>query len=179
MTAQSIAGAAPRQPAPPNSALHAAILPLLPRLRAQARALARNRADADDLVQDAVLRALAAPAGPAPITAHAGWMYRILRNCFLSELRRRRRAAEFAALWADTTEPAGSPFEQRAALDDLHVALASLAEPQRQALYLVVLEGLSYEAAARATGAATGTTAARVFRARRALQQRLQLPEKV
>jgi DNA-directed RNA polymerase specialized sigma24 family protein len=43
----------------------------------------------------------------------------------------------------------------------------------------VVLEGLSYEAAARATGAATGTTAARVFRARRALQQRLQLPEKV
>src|SRR5688572_24786408 len=66
------------------------LVALLPRLRVQALALTRNRSDADDLVQDAVRNALGSRDRFAPGTDLAAWLYRILRNRFISDRRRAR-----------------------------------------------------------------------------------------
>ena len=75
----------------PNE-FHSQLIPLLPRLRVQALALTRNRAAAEDLVQDAVANALAAQDSFTPGTNFAAWMHRILRNRFISTLRKRLHA---------------------------------------------------------------------------------------
>jgi len=70
------------QPLP--SEFHTDLIAMLPQLRIQALALARNRAAADDLVQDAAMNALAAQDSFTPGTNFRAWMYRILRNRFIS-----------------------------------------------------------------------------------------------
>jgi RNA polymerase sigma-70 factor (ECF subfamily) len=96
-------------------------------------------------------------------------MHRILRNRFISNLRKRR----------DTTDiddvPAGAlatkaPHEDRLALKELGQAMTRLPADQREALVMVVVHGMSYEALAEATGCAVGTAKSRVFRARRQLE---------
>ena len=71
-------------------AFHDQVIAILPKLRVQALALTRNRASAEDLVQDAVCNALSASNSFIPGTNFAAWMHRILRNRFISNLRKRR-----------------------------------------------------------------------------------------
>lgn len=147
----------------------AQIIAILPKLRVQALALTRNRAQAEDLVQDAVCNALGACDSFIPGTNFAAWMHRILRNRFISDLRRRKATTDIDDLPGDmlATKPS---HEDRLAVKDLAFALARLPDDQREALVLVVLQGMSYQELAEATGCAVGTAKSRVFRARRQLE---------
>ncbi len=148
---------------------HAALIALLPKLRVQALALTRNRAAAEDLVQDAVANALAAQNSFTPGTNFAAWMHRILRNRFISTLRKQRETTDIEDLPSSAFAVSGA-HEDRLILKELGVALGKLPSDQREALFMVVLQGLSYEEVAEATGCAVGTAKSRVFRARRQLQ---------
>jgi len=148
---------------------HALLVALLPKLRVQALALTRNRAAAEDLVQDAVANALAAQDSFTPGTNFAAWMHRILRNRFISTLRKQRETTDIEDL-PMSAFAVGAAHEDRMVLKELSRALGRLPSDQREALFMVVLQGLSYEEVASATGCAVGTAKSRVFRARRQLQ---------
>ncbi|MBU2652878.1 sigma-70 family RNA polymerase sigma factor [Acidomonas methanolica] len=148
---------------------HDQVIAILPKLRIQALSLARNRAAADDLVQDAVCNALAAQDSFIPGTNFSAWMHRILRNRFISDLRKRRDTADIDDVPASSfaTNPT---HEDNLALKDLSMALSRLPADQREALVMVVVQGMSYEELAEASGCAVGTAKSRVFRARRQLE---------
>jgi RNA polymerase sigma-70 factor (ECF subfamily) len=148
---------------------HDLLVALLPKLRVQALALTRNRAAAEDLVQDAVANALAAQDSFTPGTNFAAWMHRILRNRFISTLRKQRETTDIEDL-PTSAFAVGAAHEDRMVLKELSRALGRLPADQREALFMVVLQGLSYEEVASATGCAVGTAKSRVFRARRQLQ---------
>jgi len=136
----------------------------LPHLRAFARLLARDRALADDLVQETALRALCNVDKFAPGTNMKAWLSTILRNLFYSELRSRSRAAAYAAL----PKPMGHAGEQEAQITmrDFERVFHALPAVQREALSLVGASGFSYEEAAEIVGCAQGTVKSRVCRAR-------------
>lgn len=148
---------------------HDQVISILPKLRVQALALTRNRAAAEDLVQDAVCNALSAQTTFIPGTNFPAWMHRILRNRFISNLRKRRDTTDIddvpAAVFATP-----APHEDRLALKQLAGAISRLPVDQREALVMVVIHGMSYEALAEATNCAVGTAKSRVFRARRQLE---------
>jgi RNA polymerase sigma-70 factor (ECF subfamily) len=148
---------------------HDQLVALLPRLRVQAVSMTRNRADADDLVQAAVSNALAAQASFTPGTNFGAWMFRILRNRFLSDIRRKRDTCDMDNAPAEAlARPAAQ--EDSLALRELRMRLADLPEDHRTALMLVTVQGMSYEEAAAVMGCAVGTAKCRVFRARRQLE---------
>jgi RNA polymerase sigma-70 factor (ECF subfamily) len=151
------------------SEFHTQLITLLPRLRVQALALTRNRAAAEDLVQDAVANALAAQDSFTPGTNFAAWMHRILRNRFISTLRKQRDTTDIEDLPASAFAVSAT-HEDRLVLKELGRAVNRLPVDQREALFMVVLQGMSYEDVAGATGCAVGTAKSRVFRARRQLQ---------
>jgi RNA polymerase sigma-70 factor, ECF subfamily len=153
----------------PTADFHGMLVALLPKLRVQALALTRNRAAADDLVQDAVANALSAQDSFTAGTNFAAWMHRILRNRFISTLRKQRETTDIDDLPMSALA-VSAPHEDRLVLKELSVALGRLPPDQREALFMVVLQGLSYEEVAAATKCAVGTAKSRVFRARRQLQ---------
>lgn len=152
-----------------NTPFHDQVISILPKLRIQALALTRNRSAAEDLVQDAVCNALSASASFIPGTNFPAWMHRILRNRFISNLRKRRDTTDIDDVpqAAFATEAA---HEDRLTLKELGRAMTRLPADQREALVMVVVHGMSYEALAEATGCAVGTAKSRVFRARRQLE---------
>ena len=151
---------------------HTNLVAALPKLRVQALALTRNRAAADDLVQDAAMNALAAQSSFTPGTNIRAWIYRILRDRFISVLRKQREIVDI-----DDAPPAflavQAGHEDRLTLQELQRALGELLPVQREALFMVVLQGMSYEEVGAVTGCAVGTAKSRVFRARRFLAARL------
>lgn len=151
---------------------HGELVALLPKLRVQALSLTRNRADADDLVQAAVANALAAQGSFTPGTNFGAWMYRILRNRFISDRRRLRETMDMDDAPAGAfARPAAQ--EDSLALRELRLEMARLPADQRAALVMVTVQGMSYEEVAAAMNCAVGTAKCRVFRARRTLEQRL------
>jgi RNA polymerase sigma-70 factor (ECF subfamily) len=150
------------------------LVALLPRLRRYARALARDAHDADDLVQLALERALARAEQLRPDMELGGWMFGIVRNAWIDELRSRgRRARLFVP--AELAEHMGGGASQPAHAELLAVeeALARLPEEQRSAVALVLIEGLSYKEAAHVMQVPVGTLTSRLARGREALQQML------
>lgn len=152
-----------------TTTFHDQVIAILPKLRVQALALTRNRAAAEDLVQDAVCNALSAQDSFIPGTNFAAWMHRILRNRFISNLRKRRDTTDIDDVPSSVfaTDPS---HEDRLALKELGSAMSRLPSDQREALVMVVVHGMSYEALADTTGCAVGTAKSRVFRARRQLE---------
>jgi RNA polymerase sigma-70 factor (ECF subfamily) len=148
---------------------HDQVRSILPTLRVQALALTRNRAAAEDLVQDAVCNALSAQTTFIPGTNFAAWMHRILRNRFISNLRKRRDTTDIDDV-PQSVFATDAPHEDRLALKELGAAMNRLPADQREALVMVVVHGMSYEALAQSTGCAVGTAKSRVFRARRQLE---------
>ncbi|MCK8786492.1 sigma-70 family RNA polymerase sigma factor [Roseomonas sp. NAR14] len=150
-----------------------ALAELLPELRAFARFLAGGRAEADDLVQDALLRGLASQAQFVPGTSLRAWTFTILRNTYYEQHRRRRRETARIQQGAPVEEAAeGAALTQQEAhadLRDLGRALRTLSPTLREALVLVGAQGLSYEEAATVCQVPAGTMKARVSRARAAL----------
>ncbi|WP_025885482.1 sigma-70 family RNA polymerase sigma factor [Asaia prunellae] len=151
------------------SSFHDQVIQILPKLRVQALSLTRNRSAAEDLVQDAVCNALAAQDSFIPGTNFSAWMHRILRNRFISDLRKRRETTDIDDVPASSFA-SNATHEDSLALKDLSMALSRLPADQREALVMVVVQGMSYEALAEATGCAVGTAKSRVFRARRQLE---------
>jgi RNA polymerase sigma-70 factor (ECF subfamily) len=137
---------------------------LLPELRAYSRFLARDRALADDLVQDAVVRALASLSQFQPGTSLKAWLFTILRHAFYEQARRRRR--EDAALAAHAEAAAGVLQQHGGEISDMSRMLWSLPPLLREALVLVGAQELTHEEAAAICGVPPGTMRARVSRAR-------------
>ena len=153
--------------------LRAQLVALLPRLRRFARTLARDAHDADDLVQLAIERALTRAGQLRPDAPLAGWMYGIMRNAWIDELRARGRRAHLFAP-AEAAENVGDAY-QGTQVEALSVqdAIARLPEEQRSAVALVLIEGLSYKEAAHVMQVPIGTLTSRLARAREALQAML------
>jgi RNA polymerase sigma-70 factor (ECF subfamily) len=146
------------------------LLALIPPLRVYARALAGGIRDrADDLVQEAAARILAAPQAPALFDEFRPWAFTILRNLFLSEMRRRTVEARAAARLEEEMVPLSPDAESQAAAAQVLRRLATLTPLLREALVLVGAEQLSYQEAAVICGVPEGTMKARVSRARRQL----------
>src|SRR5947209_14324974 len=134
----------------------------IPALRRYARALTRSAEEADDLVQDTLVRGWR-----SQHLFHGGdmrsWLYTILTNLNRNRLRAlARRPAVVALEENDAADAAGPQTGAR----DIERALASLVEEQRAALLLVVLEGLSYREVAAVQGVPIGTVKSRLARAR-------------
>ena len=153
------------------------LLTLLPRLRRFARALARDSADADDLLQVALERALKARDQWAPGTRLDAWMMRIVRNCWIDEMRSRtRRARTFAP--EEEGEMVGVDLQHeidaKAEMHAVDRAMASLSPEQREVIALVLVEGLAYREAAELLDIPMGTLTSRLTRGRQALVQMLE-----
>jgi RNA polymerase sigma-70 factor (ECF subfamily) len=142
---------------------------ILPALHGYARRLTQNNTSSQDLVQETLVRAWAARLRFLPGSNFKAWLFRIARNTFLMGVRRSWRSTQFdpVAHGPLLVGPAGQ--EDGLFLEDLDRALATLPATQRDALLLVVREGLSYEEAAIAQHVPLGTVRSRVSRARHAV----------
>jgi RNA polymerase sigma-70 factor (ECF subfamily) len=142
------------------------VVGLIPALRAFAWSLSHNRSDADDLVQETLIKAWSNRQKFEPGTNLRAWLFTILRNTYYTTALRRRREVR-----DETGEYAGSlktPATQdwSVAMHALQIALEKLPSEHREALILVGAAGLSYEEAAEICGCALGTIKSRVNRAR-------------
>ena len=143
---------------------------VIPHLRAFGRSLSGNRDTADDLVQETLLKAWAARARFHAGTSMRAWTFTILRNLFLSQMRRARFKGEWDDLTAERSLAAPASQDGSVDLSDLQRALMLLPQNQREALILVGAGGFAYEEAADICGVAVGTIKSRVARGRVALE---------
>lgn len=154
-----------------DAALTNAIAAEVPRLRRYAAALSGNLADADDLVQDCVERALVNRHALHDAGRLAGWLLSILHNRYVSGLRwRRRRGAEVPVEeLADDLALSAEPGD-RGAVRDFVRAFGQLSEEHRAVLLLTGVEGLSYRETAEVLDVPVGTVMSRLARARERLR---------
>jgi RNA polymerase sigma-70 factor (ECF subfamily) len=145
------------------------IVLLLPRLRRFARSLSRNQHDADDLVQSGIERAWRHLGQFKPGANLASWMFGIMKNAWLDNLRARHRRGEVALPEDSGEHPAVSPVDTNTELWSVSEAMSKLPEGQRLAVALVLVEGLSYKEAAEALEIPMGTLTSRLARGRTAL----------
>ena len=171
-TAESAETAAPgkRHDAKAEAEFKAELVALIPHLRAFARTLAGDAASADDLAQEAMMKAWIARGSYQMGTNMKAWTFMILRNQFYSEKRRSWRQTQLDQESAERTLVAVDDPESPVVLDELRLGLKMLPPEQREALILVGAGGFAYEEAAAICGCAVGTVKSRVSRARRALQ---------
>lgn len=151
--------------AQPNGFQHD-LAALVPNLRAFARSLCGTPHNADDLVQETMIKAWKNQASFAEGSNLKAWLFTILRNTYLSERRKRKNEVEDQdGILASQLSVHG---EQSGHMDmiDFSNAFAKLPDDQREALILIGAEGFSYEEAALMCGCAVGTMKSRVNRAR-------------
>ncbi|HYZ62836.1 MAG TPA: sigma-70 family RNA polymerase sigma factor [Acetobacteraceae bacterium] len=149
--------------------LRGQIAALVPDLRGFARFLVRDRAMADDLVQDVLVRALSALHQFEPGTNLKAWLFTILRNAFYEGARRRQREATALARQSARDEAAAPVQDARSELRDLQLLIWTLPPLLREALILVGAQEMTYEEAASICRVPVGTVKARVSRGRAAL----------
>ena len=142
---------------------------LIPHLRAFARNLCGDMTSADDLAQEAMLKAWNARESYEKGTNLKAWTFTILRNAFYSEKRRSWRRQPLDPEVAEATLVSNSQPSDYMELLALRNAILLLPDDQREALVLVGAGGLSYEEAAQICDCAVGTIKSRVSRARQAL----------
>lgn len=121
---------------------------VIPHLRAFGRSLSGSRDLADDLVQETLLKAWAARKRFQAGTNMRAWTFIILRNLYLSQMRRARFKGEWDDLVADRLLAAPASQDRHVELSDMQRALLHLPQPQREALILVGAGGFAYEEAA-------------------------------
>jgi RNA polymerase sigma-70 factor (ECF subfamily) len=148
---------------------------VMPHLRGYARSLTRNADAADDLVQDALVRAWASREQFIPGTNFRAWMFTIMRHRFLDECRRNKGphlpiedVTGHAALVSGPAQDSAIEFEEMAS------AYWQMAPNHREILMLVGALGLEYEEAAQVIGCAVGTVRSRLSRARTDLQNQIE-----
>jgi RNA polymerase sigma-70 factor (ECF subfamily) len=150
----------------------------IPRLRRYARALTRDPARAEDLVQSCLVRAIAKEHLWQPGTDLRAWIFTILHNQNVNEVRRSVReglsvAVEDVAPILTIAPNAGATLQLR----DLERAISALPEEQRQIILLVGLEGMRYEEVARVLNIPIGTVRSRLSRGRETLRRLMDLRE--
>jgi RNA polymerase sigma factor (sigma-70 family) len=143
---------------------------VIPQLRAFGRSLSGNRDTADDLVQETLMKAWSARKRFQAGTNMRAWTFIILRNIYLSQMRRTRFTGNWDDLVADRILVTGPNQSGQLELADVQRGLQTLPEAQREALILVGAGGFSYEEAADICGVAVGTIKSRVARGRVALE---------
>jgi RNA polymerase sigma factor (sigma-70 family) len=144
----------------------------IPRLRRYARALTRDEVNADDLVQECLVRGLAKQHLWAEGTDLRAWLFTLMHNQYVNVVRRGVR--EGAAVEISETEPSltrAPNHDHQLELRDLDRALALLPEEQRSVILLIGLEGMAYETAADVLGVPVGTVRSRLSRGRDALRR--------
>lgn len=144
----------------------------IPHLRRFARYLARDIDRGDDLVQECLTRAIAKHDTWTPGTNLRAWMFTILKNCHINDVRRARRSEEM---------PEEHPLLSVPANQDAHIGLLEvrdaylrLSDEHREVLLLVAIEGLQYDDAAKVLKVPVGTVRSRLSRARQALRDALE-----
>lgn len=158
-----------------DAEFRAGLLEILPRLRRFSRSLTRHEADADDLLQMALERALTRSGQFRPGTRLDSWMYRIIKNIWIDEIRARTRRSEtFAPEEAGEDVGAEDPaFDKQIRALSVEQAMETLPDDQRVAVSLVLVEGLSYKEASAVLDVPIGTLTSRLARGRQALEQQL------
>ena len=148
------------------------LVALLPRLRRFAHTLSRTRADADDLTQATIERALRSRAQWQPGTRLDRWLYRIMRNLWIDTVRARSRKEQVEAPAEDAERLGEDP---RAAMDAsvdlarMMAAMERLPHEQREVVALILVEGFGYRETAEMLGLPIGTVSSRLVRGRTAL----------
>ena len=164
----------PQRPRPPEALsdkdFKAEIAAVIPHLRAFGRSLSGSRDLADDLVQETLMKAWAARDRFQAGTNMRAWTFIILRNLFLSQMRRARFKGEWDDFTADKLLAAPAGQDRQMELGDLQRGLLELPQAQREALILVGAGGFAYEEAAAICKCAVGTIKSRVARGRAALE---------
>lgn len=147
------------------------MIALIPSLRAFARGLCGNRDLADDLAQEAMIRAWAARDSFTPGTNFRAWMYMICRNQFYTTVRRNARVASWDPEMAERILVTPATQHAGIELNDVETALQKLPAEQREMLMLIGAGGASYEEAAEIAGCPIGTVKSRLARGRATLHQ--------
>jgi RNA polymerase sigma-70 factor (ECF subfamily) len=153
----------------------AAIAQEIPRLRRYARALVRDHGEADDLVQDCLVRALGGLDGWRDGASPRKWLFAIMHNLHIDHARARARRPHHSAIDTVADRDLAEPARQ---LDHLNAsatieALFELPPERREALLLVAIEGMSYREAAAVVGVPVGTLVSRLGRGRAQLRATL------
>jgi len=152
------------------------LVTLLPRLRRFARSLTRDAADADDLCQMTIERALKSWQQWQGGTRLDAWVYRIMRNIWIDEGRARTRRKQTFAPAEDgdnVGDHGDAAIEAHAEMGNVGRAMARLPDEQREAVTLVLVEGFAYKEAADILGVPMGTLTSRLVRGREALLREL------
>ncbi len=140
---------------------------LLPEIRAYAYSICQSSVEAEDLVQDAVERALRADNKPDKLDDLRPWMFRVVRNLFFDELRKFRIRREYLRVQGRISNEVDGSNQERDVL--LRLAFEKLSPEFREILFLVDVIGLKYAEAALVIDVPKGTVMSRVSRARRTL----------
>ena len=144
----------------------------LPRLWRFARVLTRDKDQADDLVNETMVRALRAEDKFQAGTNMNAWLSTILRNQHISNVRQQKRTVPIDELTGDAPTISGGQFSA-VEFGEVRAAMMTMSSRRRELLVMVGAMGLSYEEAAEICGCALGTVKSRLSRARLDLQQRL------
>lgn len=153
------------------------LLALVPRLRRFARSLVRDPADADDLTQQTIERALRARAQWEPGSRLDAWTMKIMRNCWIDEVRSRKRRMQTFAPEEEADRSGSNQLDEaglRAEMSDVGRAIQALPPAQREVVALVLVEGMAYKEAAHLLEIPIGTLTSRLVRARQALMRMLE-----
>ncbi len=156
----------------PYSVFDKELIALLPRLRRFAHALSRNAADADDLTQATIERALRSRDQWQPGTRLDSWAYRIMRNLWIDTVRARSRKEKVEAPEAEAEQLGEDPTAGMDATVDLSrmmAAMERLPDEQREVVALILIEGFGYRETAEMLGLPIGTVSSRLVRGRTAL----------
>jgi RNA polymerase sigma-70 factor (ECF subfamily) len=146
----------------------------IPSLRRYAWSLLRNKSDADDLVQDCLVRALDrmdSLCGDGDLRA---WLFTIMHNVFASRWRRVRNRARLLTDYAETEAIIAAPQHASAEMRDVLRGLDMLPDEQREVILLVAVEGFQYDEVASMLGIPIGTVMSRLSRARDRLSKFVQ-----
>lgn len=144
----------------------AALITVLPSLRAFARSLCRNAVEADDLVQETMLKAWSARESYIEESNFKAWAFRILRNSLYSNWRKNSRLTQLDDTVYEKTAKATDNAETALELAEVSQAILDLPLEQREALILIAAGGFNYEEVAAIAGVAVGTIKSRVSRGR-------------
>ncbi len=147
---------------------------LLPELKAYATALTKEPDSAEDLVQDAVKKALSAEKQPDDPAAFRPWLFRIIRNLHIDTLRKEKTRLEYSADQARLSDKETGQSENVLNSILVRQALIEITDAEREILYLIDVLGFKYSEAAKVLDIAEGTVMSRISRARRSMLARIE-----